>query len=567
MTRVRTTVLTTTAALAAAVVIFAFWTLPPKARHLPPPAWTPPPTAVDGAYHIHTVHSDGSGTIRQVAAAAARVGLRFAIITDHGGGTRILPPAYHSGVLCIDAVEISTTGGHYVALGLAPTPYPLGGEPRDVVADVARLGGFGIVAHPYSPKRALRWTSWNLPFNGIEWMNADSERRQRTPWQIATALTHYPFRPAETLASLFKRPIRSLARWDSLTEARRVVGLAGADAHARVGWGGTEEQGGTTLARLPSYQASFGAFSIHAEIARPLTGDAVEDTRTILAAIEAGHVYTSIDGLAHPAAFTFTARSGANEADEGDDLVLDGPVTLRARVNDPTATLVLFRNGIPIARAGGGTLTFHAPAEPAVFRVEAHLPGEPRPLPVPWIVSNPVYVLTSPRTPLPPPPPLPVIASEALPGTGPDRWHTERAPGSTVTVASAAAPGGPAAVQIDFRLAGGERNGQYVAAVRPAPSDIAFYDRLAFRAHASRPLRMSMQLRDTSGRRWLRSVYVGPDSRSIVVPFTDLRPVDPASTPSPDLDHVRSVIFAVDLTNAHPGASGTIWLSDLRLER
>jgi len=58
------------------------------------------------------------------------------------------PPAYRSGVLCLDGVEISTTGGHLVAVDMPPSPYPLGGEARDVVEDVKRLGGFSIAHTP-----------------------------------------------------------------------------------------------------------------------------------------------------------------------------------------------------------------------------------------------------------------------------------------------------------------------------------------------------------------------------------------------------------------------------------
>ncbi|HVB37674.1 MAG TPA: hypothetical protein VND92_04020, partial [Vicinamibacterales bacterium] len=351
MSRLRIS-LVTTAVLAAAVVTLIVSTLPPKARTLPPPSWTPAHTDVRGVYHIHTDRSDGSGTIDQVAAAAARAGLQFIIITDHGGGTELDPPAYRSGVLCLDNNEISTSGGHYVALGMHEAPYPLGGDPRDVVADVARFGGFGIVAHPYSAKPELQWHAWNLPFDGIEWLNADSERRQRSGAQLLAALAHYPFRPAETIVSLFTRPVRSLARWDELTRQRRIVGLAAADAHARIGFGGDPQTDGTLL-RLPGYQASFEAFSIHAELDHPLTGHPVADAQAVLAAIEAGHVYSSIDGLAAPAAFQFTARSGSHTASEGDVLVLDGPVELRAQVNDPTATLVLFSDGQPMTMATG----------------------------------------------------------------------------------------------------------------------------------------------------------------------------------------------------------------------
>src|SRR5688572_236388 len=105
-----------TAAVMAAVVVFLLATLPP----------VPLRAALDGlpedlrrrtmagAYHIHTTRSDGVDGKVAVAAAAARAGLQFAIFADHGDAMNPAdPPAYIDGVLCIDAVEISTNGGHY----------------------------------------------------------------------------------------------------------------------------------------------------------------------------------------------------------------------------------------------------------------------------------------------------------------------------------------------------------------------------------------------------------------------------------------------------------------------
>ena len=47
-------------------------------------------------------------------------------------------PAYHEGVLCLDGVEISTRGGHYIAVDLPVAPYPLGGDARDVICQTAK---------------------------------------------------------------------------------------------------------------------------------------------------------------------------------------------------------------------------------------------------------------------------------------------------------------------------------------------------------------------------------------------------------------------------------------------
>src|SRR5262249_44589481 len=152
------------AAIAAAYVGFVALTLP--RRHLTLSAWAD--RSVPGVLHVHTNRSDGLSSPDEVAAAAARAGLKFLVFTDHGDATRTPdPPQYRSGVLCLDGVEISTNEGHYVAIDMPASPYPLAGEARDVVEDVHRLGGFGIAAHPDSPRPQLQWRAWNAPFDGV----------------------------------------------------------------------------------------------------------------------------------------------------------------------------------------------------------------------------------------------------------------------------------------------------------------------------------------------------------------------------------------------------------------
>src|SRR6059036_40144 len=78
---------------------------------------------------------------------------------------------------CASTGSKSAPAGHYVAFDMPASPYPLGGEPRDVVEDVKRLGGFGIAAHPDSPKRELRWGDWDAPIDGLEIINPDTSWR------------------------------------------------------------------------------------------------------------------------------------------------------------------------------------------------------------------------------------------------------------------------------------------------------------------------------------------------------------------------------------------------------
>ena len=194
---------------------------------------------------------------------------------------------YIDGVLCIDGVEISTEGGHYIALAAAPSPYPLGGDSAGVVEDVARLGGFGVAAHPGSLRPELGWSDWSLPIDGLEWLNADSEWRDETRWAMARAFAAYPLRPPAALATLLDRPAATLKQWDSLAARARVVGLAGLDAHGGIG-NRIEDPARRRSVSVPSYDASFRTFSTRVELDRPLTGDARADGTSLLDALRNG---------------------------------------------------------------------------------------------------------------------------------------------------------------------------------------------------------------------------------------------------------------------------------------
>ncbi|MGE5358163.1 MAG: hypothetical protein ACM3NQ_04035 [Bacteroidales bacterium] len=549
-----------TAALCAAVLLFVVAVLPPRAARLDPapqPA-SPRPTIV-GAFHVHSVLSDGTGTREEVAAAARRAGLSFVIFTDHGNGTREpQAPAYRSGVLCVDGVEISTDAGHYAAIGMRQSPYPLGGEARDVIEDVRRLDGFGVAAHPDSPKPSLRWREWAAPFDAIEWLNADSAWRDERGPGLAMVLLSYPFRGPEALASMLARPEDTLARWDSVTRQRRVVGLAGADAHARMGWrgGGDPYQQGAAL-RAPSYETAFRAFALRLQIDRPLVGRAGADAVTLRAALAGGHLYSAIDGLAGPADFDFTAQSGVHSARMGDELQLGGAVELRARVNAPAATLALLEGGRIVAR-GASPLVYRAAERPAVFRVEAALPSAPGHPPIPWIVSNPIYVggLVHPRVERPR---APLARTVAIAGP----WAVEHA----ATSSGVAAQDGSGGVSLQYVLAPGPRASQF-AALATGVLGLAQYDRLQLRARADRPMRVSVQWRVPGAgndERWQRSVYVSQEPRDITIFLDDLRPIGATSAPRPDLDKVRSLLFVVDTVNSAPGASGWFKLESVAL--
>lgn len=559
-----------TAAFVAAVVVCVVLLLPPRSQAL---AQAPDGT-IAGAIHIHTNRSDGSGTPDQIAAAGARAGLRFIVFTDHGDATRTPdPPAYRSGVLCLDGVEVSTTGGHYVVVDMPAAPYPLGGEARDVVEDVKRLGGFGIVAHPDSPKADLRWREWTAPFDGIELLNLDTGwrlLRAQAQWparrRLLAALVGYPFRAPEVIASLIQ-PTGALYSWEALTRRRRVVVTAGADAHANLPLRNIEPGTGTQFSLpLPAYDASFRVMSTHLRPEKALTGNAPADAAIVMRAIRGGHLYTAVDAVASPASFEFTATNAHGMVGEGDQLSVGGPVTLHVRSNAPSSFTTIVREGSRTISAArdAADLTVHGPDTPGVYWVEVVSPGEH---PITWIRSNPIYVRaveTAEQMPVRAASPT-AASTPMFDGKTTTGWHTEQDATSLVALDAGARVGGTE-LRLRFGLSGGTPAGQYASLVYETPGGVGAHDRLAFTLRAEHPMRVSVQLRAGDKGRWRRSVYVDTFDQERTLSFDDFTPVGDTEDLKPLASAVTSVLFVVDTTNTRPGTSGRLWLRAASLQ-
>lgn len=555
------------AMLFAAVALVMLALLPPGARHTAPP----PAATVRGAFHIHSNRSDGSGSVAAIAAAAARAGLQFIILTDHGDGTRSPDaPVYRSGVLTIDGVELNTTGGHYAAIGLPASPYPLAGTPDDVIEDVHRLGGFGTATHPGSPRSSLSWQDWDSAFDGLEWINGDSEWRDEPRLPIARALITYLLRAPQSLATLLDRPDSVLTRWDALAVHRKIVGLAGIDAHARLGFQQrTDPDAAAIHVPLPGYEASLRALSNHVVLDAPFSGDAAPDARNLIDAIRSGHIYSVIDALATPGSLSFTATSGSQSAGIGDTLAIASDVLLHAAANAPPGTtLVLLRNGERVHEVTDGPLEMNGGKDPGVYRIEAYTTGAPGGPTVPWIVSNPIYVgldLKSASAAVIPAPlsRIPARTSEAAAESGPnDTSEVETGP---LTDPRARTFAGDPAITWSVALSPGSAVGQFAAVRVPVTGGLASFDRVRFRVSASRPMRLWVQLRAPVGNteRWGRTFYADTESRLVDVALPTFTAIGVTSSPQAPLDRVDSLLFVVDTLNSLPGSKGSVIISEI----
>lgn len=539
-------------ALAAIGVLFFAFVVPPAPARVDTNGWAEiAARTVAGAYHIHTTRSDGHGDKHDVAAAAARAGLKFVILTDHGDGTRPPdPPEYLDGVLCLDGVEVSTDEGHLVAIDMPRAPYPLGGSAEAVVEDVHRLGGFAIAAHPDSPKPALRWTDTNAPIDGIEWLNLDSEWRKDTRRRLIRAGLAYFLRPGPALASLMDRP-ETLARWDRLSARRRVVGLAGVDAHGGVGR--RAEDTGRSVAGtigIPSYEASFRTFSNRVLLDAPLSGDPTRDAAAVYSAIRKGRVFSTIDAVAGPGLMDFHLQ--------GADLV--------AHATRPEGADVSLMHGGAMVTSSKAEVRYDASANPGAYRVEVRLPSAPGQPPIPWLVSNDLYAGTAPASSTPGgsgtgatstgPSNVPALPSTAAPFP----WRIEKDPASSAIVRT-----GSHSVEFVYRLADGPRGSQFVALATDIHNDAI--RGMHFGLQTDRAARVSIQVRTADGRRWGRSYYVDPTGSELTVPLKDLSPIEGAGGGAPDPKKLTSILLVLDLTNAVPGHSGQLTVLSSELVR
>ncbi len=369
---------------------------------------------------------------------------------------------------------------------------------------------------------------------------------------------------------MLDRPVTTLARWDALSKRRAVVGIAGHDAHARMGSRGAGEStdDGYSL-RLPSYEATFRAFSLSLTLDAPLTRhDAGQDAAAVLGAVRAGRVVTALDALAGPARLAFAASHAGRQTMMGGEVPPGVDATLSARLLPaaPGADVQLLKDGMVVQRSSTGSLSrvHAAQSSPAVYRVEVAWPGAPGMPAVPWIVSNPI------RVGFPPPrASLPLLQSAHWARPVPmEHWQVEQHPASVTRLVPTVLTPTNTAHTLSWRLGDGVPAGQYAAIAVAVPKN--FFrgaDRLSFTTRSAAPMRISVQLRTSgSGARWQRSVAVSPSPREVSVAVRELTPIEAPPGTRLDLTAVDTILIVVDTVNTAPGSSGEVWISELRVE-
>ena len=189
-----------------------------------------------GAIHIHTKHSDGTGNVRSISFEAKRAGLDWIIITDHNYYDT--EEGIYNGVYVIKGEEISpkNDSNHYLTFGINEQ-IPASNDSQININTVINKGGFGFAAHPFeSAKRKNKWnpivwTNTDVIPDGVEIWNWFSSWGDALDDENLFKLA-YSFFFKHNLVTL--PPQKALDWWDELNQkSEKVVpAIGGVDAHA-----------------------------------------------------------------------------------------------------------------------------------------------------------------------------------------------------------------------------------------------------------------------------------------------------------------------------------------------
>lgn len=319
-----------------------------------------------GVIHCHSKYShDSDGSKEEIIRAARRTGMNFLIMTDHPSSEAIPRgiKGWHKGILFLVGAELSQGGWGMLALDIhryieqdQPTP--------QVIEEIQAQEGLAFVGHVEGVK------NWDFQgYHSLEVYNVHADLAEESRFLMALKGLFLP--PNLFYAASVDRPSGNLARWDELTRERKVVAIAGNDAHANVkllfGLGGT----------VGTYEQMFKIVSTHV-LARELNRESLKE------ALRQGHCYLSLDIFGDGTGFQFLAQDGQRQVIMGDEIPWSPSLELKA-YSPARGQIKLFRSGQLVHRVKGQRLDYRVP-EPGVYRVEVYRRGRF------WLGSNPIYV-------------------------------------------------------------------------------------------------------------------------------------------------------------------------------
>jgi cell division protein FtsL len=346
-----------------------------------------------GVIHVHSsLGGHSTGQFEEIIRAAKLNGLDFVVMTEHPSANintaEMTLKGMHNGVLFVGGSEVVTAGNDRLLLMPGNGDAQLGAQSTQVLIDEENArGNLSFVAYP---QEFHNWDANN--YAGIEVYNLYTNARRINYLRLFfDGLWSYGSYPELLFTTFYEKPSAALARWDEQIAARnkKIVGIAGNDAHANVGLSLGDAAGNKFIQiQLDPYERSFRVVRNHVlvEKGKPFDAD------SLLAAIRDGHSFFSFDLFCDATGFTYTAANRVESKIMGDEIGLEDGV--RLLVNTPVKSrIVLVKDGQRVGEASGSATKEFVASERGAYRVEVYLDQlgaafHDRP----WIITNPIYV-------------------------------------------------------------------------------------------------------------------------------------------------------------------------------
>jgi hypothetical protein len=121
-------------------------------------------------------------------------------------------------------------------------------------------------------------------------------------------------------------------------------------------------------------------------------------------------------------------------------------------------------------------------------------------------------------------------------------------------------------VTLTYRL--GTNPSPYAALAADLPPDLGGFSHVVFKGRASKPMRISTQLRFSADGaiRWRKPVYLEAGQSSFSLDVSAFRAADRPGT-MPDTSRASSLLFVIDTTNANAGDEGSFTIQGVELRR
>ena len=341
-----------------------------------------------GVIHVHSsLGGHSTGTFAELIAAAKANNLDFVIMTEHPQAefdtAAMTLNGVYAGVLFVNGNEVSTADGDRLLLIPGPANANEQHTTKEFVGQQKTTHGLAFAAYP---TESQTWQSNAV--DGVEVYNLFTNAKQTSHLiTFFDGLWSYRSYPDLMFANFGARPDENLQRWNDAMSStnRRLVAIAGNDAHSNLGFGLSDSTGKQVAGiKLDPYERSFRVVRTHILLKR----DQALTRESLLEAISLGHCYVSFDIFGDGAGFDF--RVSHSDKMMGDEIASSNQLELVA-TSPESARFVLLKSGSPTSQASGTRAQFPI-AAPGVYRVEVYLDLPAPAASQPWIISNPIYV-------------------------------------------------------------------------------------------------------------------------------------------------------------------------------